>query len=106
MKKAFSLICTLSFALVAIADETSTVNYGTQTTTPPLPLIWHYRVETDGVITYAIIDGVRVEGGDNPTGVLAVPTSVVDENTDDAYVVKEIAAAVFRMLMDNSRKQE
>lgn len=35
MKKAFSLICTLSFALVAIADETSTVNYGTQTTTPP-----------------------------------------------------------------------
>ena len=95
MKKAFSLICTLSFALVAIADETSTVNYGTQTTTPPLPLIWHYRVETDGVITYAIIDGVRVEGGDNPTGVLAVPTSVVDENTDDAYVVKEIAAGTF-----------
>ena len=95
MKKAFSLICTLSFALVATADETSIVNYGTQTTSPTLPLIWHYRVETDGIITYAIIDGVRVDGGANPTGALAVPTSVVDEGTGDAYVVKEIADGTF-----------
>lgn len=94
MKKILAILC-IAATFISEAAETSSVNYSAGVVIPGFELIWQYETITANGITSATITGVRTSGGDNLTGDLAIPYSVVDTATGQGYVVKEIANGAF-----------
>jgi len=80
--------------LSAVADETSNVDYGQATQSPTLDLVWGYELADFDGVTAAVVTSVRNNGADNPSGHLAVPTTVYDGSS--GYIVKGIADGAFR----------
>ena len=94
MKKIIACSLTTLLAITILAEETTNVDYGQATQSPTLDLIWKFERESSGGVTYAVITGVAVSGGENPTGDITVPLSLVcSDNTP--LVVKKIADGAF-----------
>lgn len=94
MKKCIACSLAAIIAIPIFAEETSHADYGQATQTPTLELIWRFERESSGSVTYAVITGVAVTGGENPIGDISVPQSLVClDNT--SLVVKKIASGAF-----------
>lgn len=98
MKRLLAIILGAATALSASALETSDVNYGQNTASSQLSLIWEFDEITYNGQTCAVITGVRNSGGATVSGEIAVPETVsivYDESNVKSYIVKKIAADAF-----------
>lgn len=102
MKKIASCVLAAIATLPILAEESSDVDYGRSNPPSMLELVWKFDRKTTAGITYAVITGVAVDSksdptiaGENPTGDITVPTSIIATD-GTALVVKKIGTNAFR----------
>lgn len=95
MKKTALFLSAAILALSSFAEETSNVNYSNTAVSPNLDLVWIFERQSFGGVEAAVITGVKTSAGENPSGSIDVPVSLIAPD-GTALIVKGIDDNAFR----------